>query len=185
MSEIRYYKGKHKVKVLTESRGYWIVEALEPFEDSTYGRKVKVKAGEAYGEIDREAFVWVPREDFPETIPLEVGTVFEMREENGNTHLARITEVGEEQVHVDLNHPLAGKELSFDVKIVEIREATSEELEHGHFEQPRSLLHQALQRDHSPRECWRCPSCRQRPLSVQRHREHQGVYGKESEARSG
>jgi hypothetical protein len=46
MSEIRYYKGKHKVKVLTESRGYWIVEALEPFEDSTYGRKVKVKVGE-------------------------------------------------------------------------------------------------------------------------------------------
>jgi hypothetical protein len=44
--EIRYYKGRHKVKVLTESRGNWIVEALEPFEDVVKGEKVSVKAGE-------------------------------------------------------------------------------------------------------------------------------------------
>jgi hypothetical protein len=47
MSEdVRYYKGKHKVKVLTESKGNWIVEALEAFEDEIEGEKVKVKAGE-------------------------------------------------------------------------------------------------------------------------------------------
>ena len=47
MSEkIRYYKGKHKVKVLTESKGNWIVEALEPFEDIVNEERVKVKAGE-------------------------------------------------------------------------------------------------------------------------------------------
>jgi len=44
--EIRYYKGRHKVKVLTESRGNWIVETLEPFEDTVNGEKVKVKKGE-------------------------------------------------------------------------------------------------------------------------------------------
>jgi hypothetical protein len=44
--EIRYYKGKHKVKVLTESVGYWIVEALEDFEDVADGAKVTVKVGE-------------------------------------------------------------------------------------------------------------------------------------------
>jgi len=44
--EIRYYKGKHKVKVLTESRGNWIVEALEAFEDIVDGEKIKVKKGE-------------------------------------------------------------------------------------------------------------------------------------------
>jgi hypothetical protein len=44
--EIRYYKGRHKVRVLTESRGNWIVEALEPFEDVVRGEKVSVKAGE-------------------------------------------------------------------------------------------------------------------------------------------
>jgi mannose-6-phosphate isomerase-like protein (cupin superfamily) len=44
--EIRYYKGKHKVKVVTESAGYWIVEALEEFDDVVDGEKFTVKAGE-------------------------------------------------------------------------------------------------------------------------------------------
>jgi hypothetical protein len=46
MSEVRYYKGKYKVKVLTKSRGNWIVEALEEFEDVVYGEKLMVKVGE-------------------------------------------------------------------------------------------------------------------------------------------
>ena len=46
MSEIGYYKGVHKVKVLTKSEGYWIVEALEAFEDEEDGEKVTVKIGE-------------------------------------------------------------------------------------------------------------------------------------------
>jgi len=44
--EVRFYKGKFMVKVLTKSRGYWIVEALEPFDDLVSGEKVHVKAGE-------------------------------------------------------------------------------------------------------------------------------------------
>jgi len=44
--EIRYYKGKHRVKVVTESQGYWIVEALEEFQDIVNGEKVKVDIGE-------------------------------------------------------------------------------------------------------------------------------------------
>ena len=46
MSEVWYYKGVHKVKVVTESKGYWIVEALEEFEDKVDGEKVTVKIGE-------------------------------------------------------------------------------------------------------------------------------------------
>jgi predicted ATP-grasp superfamily ATP-dependent carboligase len=46
MSEFGYYKGVHKVKVLTKSEGYWIVEALEDFEDEVDCNKVNVKAGE-------------------------------------------------------------------------------------------------------------------------------------------
>jgi FKBP-type peptidyl-prolyl cis-trans isomerase SlyD len=95
-------------------------------------KQVKVDPAQAYGDVDPEAFIWVPREDFPESIPLEVGTVFEMSEENGDTHLARIVELQPEQAHVDLNHPLAGKELEFKVEIVDLRAATNEELEHGH-----------------------------------------------------
>ncbi len=44
--DIRYYKGRFKVLVLTESQGNWIVEALEPFEDIVRGEKLKVKIGE-------------------------------------------------------------------------------------------------------------------------------------------
>jgi hypothetical protein len=44
--DIRYYKGKHKVKILTKSRGNWIVEASEAFEDTVNGEKTKVKKGE-------------------------------------------------------------------------------------------------------------------------------------------
>jgi len=46
MSTIWYYKGVHEVKVVTESEGYWIVEALEEFEDDVDGEKVTVKVGE-------------------------------------------------------------------------------------------------------------------------------------------
>lgn len=45
MSEVWYYKGVHKVKIVTESEGYWIVEALEGFEDDVDGEKVMVKVG--------------------------------------------------------------------------------------------------------------------------------------------
>jgi hypothetical protein len=45
-TEVRYYKGKHKVRVLTESRGNWIVEALEAFEDIVDGEKIRVEKGE-------------------------------------------------------------------------------------------------------------------------------------------
>jgi hypothetical protein len=46
VSEVRYYKGKHKVRVLTESQGNWIVRALEPFEDIVNGEKIEVRKGE-------------------------------------------------------------------------------------------------------------------------------------------
>ena len=46
MGDVWFYKGVHKVKVVTESEGYWIVEALEEFEDSVDGEKVTVKVGE-------------------------------------------------------------------------------------------------------------------------------------------
>jgi hypothetical protein len=46
MDEVWFYKGVHKVKVVTESEGYWIIEALEEFEEEVNGEKVKVKAGE-------------------------------------------------------------------------------------------------------------------------------------------
>ena len=122
-------------------------QIIPGLEAAMYGMKVgqakqvKVEPAQAYGEVDNDAFVWVPSEDFPDTIPVELGTVFEMREEDGETLLAKIIEIKDEQVHVDLNHPLAGKMLEFDVKVVGLRVATSEELEHGHVHDPEGHEH--------------------------------------------
>jgi hypothetical protein len=44
--DVRFYKGKHKVKALSQSKGNWLVETLEPFEDTVYGKSISVKAGE-------------------------------------------------------------------------------------------------------------------------------------------
>lgn len=96
------------------------------------GKDVIVSAEEGYGEVDEEAHMDVPRQEFPAEIPLEIGTMLEMQDQDGNPMHARITEVGAETVCLDFNHPLAGKELHFSIKIAGLRPATPEELDHGH-----------------------------------------------------
>lgn len=44
--EIRFYKGRHRVKILSKSHGHWVIETLEPFEDCVYGKTTNVKIGE-------------------------------------------------------------------------------------------------------------------------------------------
>ncbi len=95
-------------------------------------KDVVVPAQDAYGDVDTEAYTDVPKDQFPENIPLQVGTELELHDQQGNPLHARIDEVGEETVRLDFNHPLAGKELFFNVKIAGLREPTEEELEHGH-----------------------------------------------------
>jgi FKBP-type peptidyl-prolyl cis-trans isomerase SlyD len=95
-------------------------------------KKVIVLPEDGYGVLDPEAFVEVPKEQFPANIPLEIGIEIQVTDQNGNPMHARIDSVGDEAVTLDFNHPLAGKELHFDVKVVGLREATDEENEHGH-----------------------------------------------------
>lgn len=107
-------------------------------EDELYGmeigetKNVIVAAEDGYGELDPDAFIDVPREQFPPEIPLEVGVQLQLQDGNGQVMMARIDTVEADRVRLDFNHPLAGKELVFDVKIVGLRDATDEELEHGH-----------------------------------------------------
>jgi len=96
-------------------------------------KEVEVKAAEAYGEFDPENFIEVPKNEFPEDIPLVVGTEIGVNDENGDELTAFIEEVDLEKITLNFNHPLAGKDLHFKVKITDIREATAEELEHGHI----------------------------------------------------
>jgi FKBP-type peptidyl-prolyl cis-trans isomerase SlyD len=95
-------------------------------------KTVKVSPQEGYGEYDPEAVEEVPLSDFPRDIPLETGVELSVEDEDGEAMSAVILEVGKDDVTLDFNHPLAGKELIFNVKIASLRAATEEELEHGH-----------------------------------------------------
>ena len=95
-------------------------------------KDVVVSPEDGYGNVDNEAYMDVPREKFPANIPMEIGTQLELHDQAGNPMHARIDRVGGETVRLDFNHPLAGKELHFAVKIAGLRQATDEELDHGH-----------------------------------------------------
>ena len=112
---------------------------LPGLEKELYGlgigasKKVSVKPDDGYGQPDPEAVMSVPLSEMPEEIPVEVGVELELRDEDDELLGATITEVGEDFVLLDFNHPLAGKTLEFEVTIRELREATSEEIDHGHI----------------------------------------------------
>ncbi len=121
---------------LTYLHGYDNI--LPGLEDELLGMKVgesKVLALEpedAYGEYDEEAFMDVAREEFSDEVPLEPGVELHLTDEDGEEAYAVIVEVGDENVTLDFNHPLAGKQLNFEIKVLEIRVADPQELEHGH-----------------------------------------------------
>lgn len=95
-------------------------------------KDVVIAPADGYGEFDEEAFMNVPRNDFPKDIPLEEGTELTVKDDSGQSRYARIDTIDGDTVTLNFNHPLAGDELHFNVKIVGLREPTTEELEHGH-----------------------------------------------------
>jgi FKBP-type peptidyl-prolyl cis-trans isomerase SlyD len=95
-------------------------------------KHIVVQPRDGYGEIDPDAIMRIPKEEFPPQIPLVTGVELEVRDMEGNILHATIVGVDEEAVTLDFNHPLAGQELVFDVKVVDLRQATNEELQHGH-----------------------------------------------------
>lgn len=103
-------------------------------EGKTVGDKFSttVKAAEAYGEIEPHLIQSdVPKSMFQGVENLEVGMRFEAQSEHG-VHSVVITEIFDEHVTVDGNHPLAGQDLTFEVEVTGVRDATDEEIEHGH-----------------------------------------------------
>ena len=94
--------------------------------------KVIVKPEDGYGERDPRGIQEVTRDTFPEDAPLEPGLEFEAEGPDGEPILATVVSIEGDTVSIDLNHPLAGVTLHFDVSIKEVRDATPEELAHGH-----------------------------------------------------
>jgi FKBP-type peptidyl-prolyl cis-trans isomerase SlyD len=92
---------------------------------------VVVEPAEAYGERDESLVGKVSRDQFQPGTDLKPGVQFQAQTTQGNRILT-VTKVADDHVEVDGNHPLAGQTLHFDVKVVGIRVATAEEVEHGH-----------------------------------------------------
>jgi FKBP-type peptidyl-prolyl cis-trans isomerase SlyD len=95
-------------------------------------KEVIVAPADGYGEYDDEAFMDVPRKDFPTDMELEEGLELNVSDDEGHARYARIENVEKDSVRLNFNHPLAGAELKFNVKVVGLRAPTEEELEHGH-----------------------------------------------------
>jgi peptidylprolyl isomerase len=92
------------------------VVGMAPGESKT----VKISPDKAYGPHRKELVADVERSRVPDNLKLDVGRHVQIRQPNGGVIQAKVTSISESKVTLDANHPLAGKELTFDVKLVEI-----------------------------------------------------------------
>lgn len=111
---------------------------LPKFEENLAGMKTgdaydfHLTAEDAYGLKDENAITELPLNMFGEMEMPEIGSILPLQDNEGNQFRACVNEISETAVIVDLNHPMAGQDLHFVGKIVSVREATSDELAHGH-----------------------------------------------------
>jgi peptidylprolyl isomerase len=84
-------------------------------------REVRIEPDEAYGAPQDHLVIDVPPEQFPAEVEPSVGQQIQVQVAPGQQHVARITDVQDDAVRLDLNHPLAGETLTFDVELVSIR----------------------------------------------------------------
>jgi len=116
---------------------------LPKFEENLNGLKAgddfefQLKCEDAYGPASEDAVVELPKNIFEvdgsiEEGLLEEGNVIPMQNNEGHKFNGVVVEVNEDMVTMDFNHPLAGDDLHFTGKIIDIREATPEEVDHGH-----------------------------------------------------
>ena len=97
--------------------------------------QVKVAPAEGYGEYDKALLQNVPRRSFKGVGNVQVGMQFQVQSPQG-PRAVTVTRVAGDMVTVDGNHPLAGKNLNFDIEITDVRVASEEELAHGHVHGP-------------------------------------------------
>jgi len=102
---------------------------ISGFENALLGMKsnekksIVIESKDAYGEFNPQAIQNVPLSSFPEDFEGIVGKVVQGKAENGNVFTAVITEVVEDNFTLDFNHPLAGKNLNFDIEVITVTDA--------------------------------------------------------------
>lgn len=94
--------------------------------------QVAVAPEDGYGEIHPQLIETVPREAFEGIDTIEPGMAFEAQGSDGQARRIVVKEVSGDEIIIDGNHPLAGVELNFDVEVVSVRDASEEEIAHGH-----------------------------------------------------
>ena len=116
-----------------EGSGQIIPKLEEEIKDLKEGDKkiVKLSAADAYGETKDNMFMDVPKEELAHLPELEIGSHLRL-ELSGGSHVVRISKITDTHVTLDGNHPLAGQALEFDIEMVMVREATVDEVLHGH-----------------------------------------------------
>ena len=102
---------------------------------------VSVAPQEAYGERDDAKQQSVPRDMFPQDTDIEPGMQFHAQGPGGETLVVTVARVEDDSITVDGNHPLAGVPLNFAVEVIEVREASQEEISHGHVHGPGGHQH--------------------------------------------
>lgn len=116
-------------------------------EQSLLGREVgakfsvEISPALGFGERDPKGVQQVPRTAFPPDADLEVGQRFTANGPDGEAMVLWVTEIEGDEITVDFNHPLAGETLHFDVHVTAIREASKDEIEHGHPHGPHGHAH--------------------------------------------
>ena len=111
-----------------------LVPGLETaLEGRSQGDKIKVDVppDQGYGERTDEGVQTVSRAQFDDDSEIDVGMQFEAQDDDGH-QIVTVVSVDGESITLDTNHPLAGKTLHFAVEVLEVRNATAEELDHGH-----------------------------------------------------
>lgn len=103
-------------------------------------KSVTVKPEEGYGVYDERLKITVDRKQFGKQLPPQ-GAMVQLKADNGQMLSAQVVSVTDKQVQLDGNHPLAGKTLHFDVHVAAIREASPEEIQHGHPHGPEGHHH--------------------------------------------
>ena len=108
-------------------------------EDAMTGRSkgdsfsVQVEPDAGYGQYNEELVFTVGKDRFQQGVDgLEVGSQVQAQTADGGVQVLTVREIGDEEVTLDANHPLAGEKLHFDITVEEVREADDEEIEHGH-----------------------------------------------------
>ena len=97
---------------------------------------VDVPPEQGYGERDEDGVQIVARNQFDDSVEIEVGMQFEAQDDDEGHQIVTVAAVDGENITLDTNHPLAGKNLRFEVEILDVRDASAEELSHGHVHGP-------------------------------------------------